>query len=201
MDDTDPPDELPSSSRRAELAEAATDYVVEHGLIGLSLRPMAAELGTSDRMLLYHFDSKAELVATVLRLSNDRSTSLIRALPTAPSVRDAVLGLWRAMVSPMLERCQRVYVEAAALGLIGQEPYTSVVRDANAAWASAVAERLVAAGMPEDRAARATMLMDAAFMGFQLDLPLDEGDPMLDRAVDDLADAIAAIAGTQPGSA
>jgi len=32
--------------------------VLEHGLIGLSLRPLAAALGTSDRMLLYHFRDK-----------------------------------------------------------------------------------------------------------------------------------------------
>ncbi len=51
------------TSRRDEVAQAATDYVLEHGLVGLSLRPMAAELGTSDRMLLYHFASKDDLVA------------------------------------------------------------------------------------------------------------------------------------------
>ena len=56
--------------RRDELAEGATDYVLEHGLIGLSLRPLAAALGTSDRMLLYHFSDKDDLVATVLRVSN-----------------------------------------------------------------------------------------------------------------------------------
>ena len=55
------------TARRAELAEAATDYVLEYGLIGLSLRPMAAALGTSDRMLLYHFGDKDDLIATVIR--------------------------------------------------------------------------------------------------------------------------------------
>ena len=52
------------TARRDEVAQAATDYVLEHGLVGLSLRPLAAELGTSDRMLLYHFASKDDLVAT-----------------------------------------------------------------------------------------------------------------------------------------
>ncbi len=40
------------TERREQLAEQATDYVLEHGLLGLSLRPLAAALGTSDRMLL-----------------------------------------------------------------------------------------------------------------------------------------------------
>lgn len=183
------------TSRREAVAEAATDYVLEHGLLGLSLRPLAAALGTSDRMLLYHFGSKDDLVATVLRVSNDRSTAVIRALPPSRDVRTAVLDLWRAMTTTQVDRCQRTYVEAAALGLFGEEPYASVVREANSVWVAAVADHLVAAGTPPERARRATTLVDAAFMGFQLDLPLEAGDPDVDQAVADLADAVAAIAG------
>ena len=47
--------------------------MLEHGLIGLSLRPLAAAIGTSDRMLLYHFDGKDDLIATVISTSTDRS--------------------------------------------------------------------------------------------------------------------------------
>ncbi|HEX6486223.1 MAG TPA: TetR/AcrR family transcriptional regulator, partial [Nocardioidaceae bacterium] len=68
------------STRRDQMVAAATDFVLEHGLIGLSLRPLAAALGTSDRMLLYHFTSKDDLVAAVLRESNDRAIAQIRAL-------------------------------------------------------------------------------------------------------------------------
>lgn len=183
--------------RRNAVAQAATDYVLEHGLVGLSLRPLAAALGTSDRMLLYHFDGKDDLVATVLRLSNDRSVAEVRGLAPAADVRTAVLELWAAVTSPRLDRCQRLYVEAAALGLFGREPYSSVVRAANRVWVAAVADWLVASGMPTHLAPRAVALLDAALMGFQLDLPLDRDDPAQQQAVHDLADAVAAIAGTQ----
>jgi AcrR family transcriptional regulator len=188
------------SRRRDALAQAATDYVLEHGLVGLSLRPLAAAVGTSDRMLLYHFDGKDDLVATVLRLSNDRSVAEVRALAPTADVRSAVLALWQAVTSPRLDRCQRLYVEAAALGLFGREPYSSVVRAANRVWVAAVAEWLVACGMPASLAPRAVALLDAALMGFQLDLPLDADDPAQRLAVHDLADAVAAIAQGQ-GSA
>jgi AcrR family transcriptional regulator len=184
------------TNRREELAGQATDYVLEHGLVGLSLRPLAAAIGTSDRMLLYHFAGKDDLVATVLRVSNDRSVADIRALAPAADVRTAVLGLWATASAGQVYRCQRVYVEAAALGLFGQEPYVSVVREGNAVWVDAVGEHLVASGMPRSRAPRAVALLDAALMGFQLDLPLDAGDPVLAQAVVDLADAVAAIAGS-----
>ena len=182
------------TARRDEVAQAATDYVLEHGLVGLSLRPLAAQLGTSDRMLLYHFDGKDDLVATVLRVSNDRSVSLVRDLTPSCDVRSAVLELWRAFTAPRLDRCQRMYVEAAALGLFGREPYASVVREANTVWRDVVAAYLVASGAPPDRAPRAVELLDAAMMGFQLDLPLDPGNAGQLQAVQDLADAVAGIA-------
>ena len=183
------------TARRDELAEAATDYALAHGLIGLSLRPLAAELGTSDRMLLYHFAGKDDLIATVLRTSNDRSIAAIRSLPPARDVRKAALDLWQAMTSDPLDRCQRMYVEAAALGLLGREPYLSVVSEANERWVRALADHLAASGATSRRARRAADLLDATFMGLQLDLPMDRTDPSIRRVVRDVADAVGMVAG------
>lgn len=60
------------SARRAELTAALTDIVMAEGLDALSLRPAAARLGTSDRMLLYYFNSKAELMSDVLGSVTER---------------------------------------------------------------------------------------------------------------------------------
>jgi AcrR family transcriptional regulator len=183
-----------SSTRREEWAESATDYVLEHGLITLSLRPLAAALGTSDRMLLYHFGSKDALVADVLRTSNERSCAAVRALAPSPDPRTAVLDLWRLVNSRRVAPCSRLYVEAAALGLLGREPYASVVRDANAVWTRAVSDHMALSGVPARQVRRVVGLVDAAFMGFQLDLPLDV-DPRIRKAsVADLADAAALLA-------
>ncbi|MGI9156447.1 MAG: TetR/AcrR family transcriptional regulator [Marmoricola sp.] len=188
------------TNRRQELAEAATDYVLQHGLLGLSLRPLAAAVGTSDRMLLYHFTDKDDLVATVLRTSNDRAVSCIRALGPSSDVRHAVLDLWRTVNSPAQARCQRLYVEAAALGVLGTEPYTTVVSEANARWLGALSAHLVTAGVPRRHARRAATLVDAAFMGLQLDQQLDQGK-VSRRSVRDLAGAVASIWGPQEPSA
>ncbi|WP_238473534.1 TetR/AcrR family transcriptional regulator [Nocardioides cavernaquae] len=180
--------------RRAAWTEVATDYVLEHGLIGLSLRPLAAELGTSDRMLLYHFGSKDELVADVLRTSNDRGVAQIDALAPSTDLRAAVGDLWAAVQSEPADRCTRIYVEASALGLFGREPYASVVRRANALWTAALVGHLTRSGVTGPLAKRAAELIDAAFMGFQLDLPLDVDPDARARSVADLADAVAALA-------
>lgn len=181
-------------NRREDLVGAATDYVLEAGLIGLSLRPMATALGTSDRMLNYHFGSKDELIASVLRESSDRSAAQIGELKPAASIRQAVVELWVAISGPEQQRCQRMYVEAAALGLFGSEPYASVVREANAIWIESIRGYLVASGAPTRRVKRMATVMEAALMGFQLDLPLDEDNGDMTRAVKDLAEAIEFLA-------
>jgi AcrR family transcriptional regulator len=180
------------SDRRQQLAEGATDYVLEHGLLGLSLRPLAAALGTSDRMLLYHFRDKDDLVATILRTSNDRSVRALRALRPSVDVRRAVLDLWRTVNSPEQSQCQRLYVQAAALGVLGTEPYTSVVTEANELWIHTLANHLGASGVPTGAAHRAATLVDATFMGLQLDQQVDGGQASR-RGVRDLAEAVASI--------
>ena len=179
--------------RREVWTREATDYTIEHGLIGLSLRPLAASLGTSDRMLLYHFGTKDDLVAAVLRDSNDRAVAGISALTPSPDLRSAVHDLWAVVRSPELEPCTRLYVEAAALGLLGREPYASVVREANDRWLRSLVAHLARSGVAPPLANRAATIIDAAFLGFQLDAPLDVGTTARQRAVVDLADAVAAL--------
>ena len=179
--------------RRQVWTREATDYALEHGLIGLSLRPLAASLGTSDRMLLYHFGTKDDLVAAVLRESNDRAVAGVSGLPPSPDLRAAVHDLWALVRSPGLAACSRLYVEAAALGLLGREPYASVVREANERWFGSLVTHLTKSGVARPLAKRAARITDAAFMGFQLDAPLYAGTPAARRAVVDLADAVAAL--------
>ena len=137
------------TSRRERLAEDATDYVLEHGIAGLSLRPLAAALGTSDRMLLYHFGSKDALVAEVDRAQQqplgrgDAGASRRRDRPGRRSPRCGVAGSSRPST-----RCLRVYAQTAALGLLGQEPYLSAAQRSNQLWGDAVADLMARSGVP-----------------------------------------------------
>lgn len=51
---------------RQTLLPAMAAHVLEHGLSGASLRPLAKAAGTSDRMLIYHFGNKEALIDEVL---------------------------------------------------------------------------------------------------------------------------------------
>jgi AcrR family transcriptional regulator len=52
--------------RRQDLLDAAIDYVSEHGISELSLRPLAAAVGTQAPVLLHHFGSKDQLLTELL---------------------------------------------------------------------------------------------------------------------------------------
>ena len=179
--------------RREELLDAVTTYVLAEGLIGLTLRPVAAALGTSDRMLIYHFGSRDALVSAVVDRTTQRGITAIDALPSAPSVRSAVNRLWAAYQHEPLHGVLDVYVQAAATGLLGQEPYLSDARASNERWAAALRDYLVRGGAPTRRVARIVTLVDSALYGFHLDLATDRPDELA-RGVDDLAAAAQRLA-------
>jgi AcrR family transcriptional regulator len=100
--------------RRQVTLEKAADYVLAHGLAGLSLRPLAKALATSPRMLLYDFGSKEQLVTEILAEIRWRERGLIDA--EAASLED----VWRWIADPDREPFVRLffenYVTAAARG-------------------------------------------------------------------------------------
>ena len=179
--------------RREELLDLVADHVLEHGLVGLTLRPLAAALGTRDRMLIYHFGSRDGLVSAVVARAGERSVAAIDALPRARGVRAAVNRLWAAYGVEPLASCMHLYVQAAATGLFGDEPYLSQARASNERWTDALRAYLVRSGAPPRRAGRLVTLVDSALYGFHLDLATDRPEELA-RGVDDLARAAQALA-------
>jgi AcrR family transcriptional regulator len=178
---------------RDDLLDQVTDHVLEHGLIGLSLRPVAAAVGTSDRMLIYHFTSRDALVSAVVARASERAIREVAAIPGAATVRSGVNRLWAAYQDQPLSRCLDMYCQAAATGLIGREPYLSDARASNEVWAASLREYFIRCGAPQRRVARIVTLVDSALYGFHLDLTTDR-PAELSRGVDDLALAAQAIA-------
>ena len=181
-------------NRRDDLLDQVTDHVLEHGLIGLTLRPLAAAIGTSDRMLIYHFGSRDALVSEVVARCTERAIAAVAAIPAAPTVRSAVNRLWAAYRVEPLHALLDVYCQAAATGLIGQEPYLSDARASNERWAAALSGHFRRSGAPARRVGRIVTLVDSALFGFHLDLTTDRPDELA-RGVDDLARAAQTIAG------
>jgi AcrR family transcriptional regulator len=114
-----------ASPRKEELLEAAYRYAVGHGISAMSLRPLAAAIGTSPRVLLFLFGSKDELVRALLaRARRDELTLVDRRHDRDAAQGDAtVLGrqLWDWMRRPENRGVLQLWVDAYARSLVEPE--------------------------------------------------------------------------------
>ncbi len=63
---------IKSDDRRLAILGRLADYMLSHGLSASSLRPLAKAAHISDRMLLYYFKDKAEIVTATLEIIAQR---------------------------------------------------------------------------------------------------------------------------------
>ncbi|HHX2099347.1 TPA: TetR/AcrR family transcriptional regulator [Pseudomonas aeruginosa] len=114
------------SSRRTELFDASYAYVLDHGLGGLSLRPLAAAIGTSPRVLLYLFGSKDRLLRELLaRARREQIAQMAVALEAGDGgdgdFEELTSRLWLFLSAPDQRAMVRLTYEAFMLSL-GREP-------------------------------------------------------------------------------
>ena len=147
-----PPDD--SSARRDELLDGAVAWTIEHGLADLSLRPVAKALGTSDRMLLYYFGTKDELVAAVVdRAADGLAGALELVLPElSRSPKAFVEGIWGLLTDPAAQGVVDLFLELFVLTRRRGEPYASASARVIERWLELAAPGLVAMGVPSRRA-------------------------------------------------
>src|SRR5258707_2925453 len=96
------------TDRRDDLLRQAYAYALEHGLADLSLRPLAAAIGTSPRVLLFLFGSKDGLVRALLARARADELGFLADQRAAEQdgLAAAVAATWRwlaaAPVRPLL---------------------------------------------------------------------------------------------------
>jgi AcrR family transcriptional regulator len=106
-------DPTEASPRRRELLAAALAYAAEHNLSDLSLRPLAAAIGSSPRVLLYLFGSKEGLIREVLAAGRAEQLALVaRADSEAAGPRAALGLLWEWCTAPGHRSTLRMFFEA-----------------------------------------------------------------------------------------
>jgi AcrR family transcriptional regulator len=109
-----------AEGRRAELLERSYAYVQENGIAGLSLRPLAAAVGSSPRVLLFLFGSKDGLVRALLaRARQDELAVLAGISPDGLAV--AAEAVWRWLSGERHRPLLRLWVEAYAQSLIDRD--------------------------------------------------------------------------------
>jgi AcrR family transcriptional regulator len=184
----------PSTDTRERLLAAAVDYAAEHGLADLSLRARATGLGTSHRMLSFHFGSKQGLLVEVVRAVEAQQRALLEQLRADPELDllDQLRAFWQHLTSPALWPYERLFFEVYAQGLQGKQPATRLLEDAIDPWLTPAADLLASQGVPVQEAQAEARLAIAVTRGLLLDL-LATGDlAAVDAAMDRFTAQLAA---------
>ena len=174
--------------RRDELVAAATAWVLEHGLGGLSLRPLAKAIGTSDRMLLYYFESRDGLVAAISDFAGQQLVAAMPAVDPAHPPRSAKVwldGAWALFSDDAIRPAMQLLFELDALAARSAGPARDAAAAVTARWLAVVDEALAALGVPTRRRRELTPVIAAALVGLALEhLVADSGSgPVALRAL------------------
>ncbi len=142
------------SARQVELLEAAYRYTLTHGLAQLSLRPLAAAIGSSPRVLLYLFGSKDGLVRALLARARAEELELLADLdaerPGGSDSDDNRLGqvaerLWTWLVAAERRALLTLWLEGYARSLLEPDgPWAGFARATVEDWLD-----VLAAAQPE----------------------------------------------------
>ena len=162
-----------TSQARERLLAAAVDHALDTGIADLSLRQLAAAIGTSHRMLIYHFGSREGLLAAVTQAVEDqqRAALLESGTTTAHDARQS----WQRLSDPQLRPQERLFFELYANALRGRPGTEGFLDGIVESWAAPVADALVKAGADERTARADARLGVAVVRGLLLDL-LATGD-------------------------
>ena len=170
--------------KRAEIVDKLVGHVLDAGLGDTGLRRLADVAGTSDRMLLYYFENKEEIVGAVLgRIASDLATSLEAILGGAPMPPARVLeAIWNTLKSDAAANQLRLWLDLSSHASRGDPFFGEAVARIGADWIDRLSAIL---DVPEADKAALAVLMMAAVDGQVVLFPTDlaKGDAAIAELV------------------
>ena len=175
------------SARQRELLEAAYDYVLTHGLSDLSLRPLAAAIGSSPRVLIFLYGSKDGLVRALLQRARADQLALVdgaSATDDGGGLAPAVERLWAWLSAPERRRLLRLWAEAYARSLADSEgPWVGFARATVTDWLAVLADHQPPGEREAEAGAAGRTLALAVLRGALLDLLATDDEPRVSGGV------------------
>ena len=157
---------------RDRLLDAAVGHALDQGIVDLSLREIASAIGTSHRMLIYHFGSREGLLVAVVREVERRQREMIA---WESLTADDARRTWARLVDPSLRTQERLFFEIYVHALLGRPGTEGFLDEALEGWISPIVESLTGSGVEPDEARAVARLGVAVTRGLLLDL-LATGD-------------------------
>jgi AcrR family transcriptional regulator len=114
---------------KADLLEQVTNYILENGLQDLSLRPLAEALGTSARMLIYHFGSKEQLVIEAITNAQTKQQALLqKQMVSSKSGTKTLQNFWAWFTSEDVMAFVRLLYDIENQGINGNVQYLAFAK-------------------------------------------------------------------------
>ncbi|WP_216654278.1 TetR/AcrR family transcriptional regulator [Nocardioides sp. zg-DK7169] len=156
---------------RERLLAATIEVMAREGSTGWTLRRLAEAVGTSHRMVIYHFGSLDGLLVAVVQDVEARQRERRAALAVEhPDPVEAARALWRELAAPDLAAYERLFFELYAAGLQGQDAAASLPRASVEEWLEPLTGLFAAATGDSENAAVDARLGLAVVRGLLLDL-------------------------------
>ena len=131
--------------QREVVAGRLATHLLDTGLTQTSLRQLAKAAGVSDRMLLYYFADKAEVLSAATTLVAAQSVGgLAGAIPAGTRLppRAMILLAVQLTAGPQMRRFMRLWVEMIAAAAKGEEPFVTISAQVMAGFRQWLADRL-----------------------------------------------------------
>jgi AcrR family transcriptional regulator len=152
---------------RERLLAAAVAHALSEGIADQSLRELAAALGTSHRMLIYHFGSREGLLVAVTRAVEDMVRATYQqSLQTSQDARQT----WARISDPGLWPQERLFFELYSRALQGRPGTEGFLDGVIEPWVALLSAAFIAAGADEGAARADARLALAVARGLLLDL-------------------------------
>jgi AcrR family transcriptional regulator len=134
-----------------DILEGAIAAAFDEGLSQLTFGRLAKRLGISDRIIVYYFPTKADLIGDVLlALGSKLQAALLTTFSTPPADHVAMLrAVWPLLARPEADPVFALFFEAAGLATAGREPYRTFVPHLVDGWIDWAADHL--SGTPAKR--------------------------------------------------
>lgn len=170
---------MPESQARSRLLEGAVSYAMVSGIADLSLREIAAAIGTSHRMLLYHFKTREGLLVAVTEAVEERQR---QAAFDAGVDLEGLAGTWARVSDPGMWPQERLFFELYSLALLKRPGTEGFLDRAMESWLTPAVAALVENGEDPGQARADTRLALAVVRGLLLDLLATGDREGVDRA-------------------
>ena len=123
---------------REDILAGALEAAVDDGLSQLTFGRLAKRLGIDDRIVVYYFPTKHDLLTAVLLALGGRLQDTLAGALTAPAADHLELAraAWPVLARSDADPTFGLFFEAIGLAAVGRAPYTALGAPLFEAWAS-----------------------------------------------------------------